>query len=159
MTKREASDQLARLLLEYCRGGWESLIGPDHEAGWWFTAAPPAAVREALALVLKETGERPNDQPPADWLVDRAELCGGVLAGYTAPADPDGPRMRVDAIIVPASQAQGLADEIASLWPIDWGGTALDLAVVEGLATMAADRVLWAAPGPAFRNAGAGNWP
>jgi hypothetical protein len=73
MTKREASDQLARLLLQYCRRGRESLNGPDHEAGWWFTAAPPATVRDALALVLKETGERPNDQPPEDWLVDRAE--------------------------------------------------------------------------------------
>jgi hypothetical protein len=152
MTEREAGNQLARLLLPYCRREWESADGPDHEIGWWFTAAPPAVVREALALVVKDAGERPNDQPPEDWLVTQADRRGGVLAGYAAPAGPDSPRMRVDAIIVPTPMAGGLADEIESQWPIEGGGTALDLAVVEGLDRQNTTRMQWAMPGRELRN-------
>ncbi len=59
--------------------------------------------------------------------------------------------MRVDAIIVPCSQAEDLAGEIARLWPVDGYGTSLDLAVMEGFASMDAGRPLWAATGSEFR--------
>ena len=157
MTEHEAGDRLARLLLPYCRRAG----GPDHESGWWFTDAPPDVTREALTMVIdKMPGERPNDQPPEEWLVAQAEHRHGVLAGFVAPTGPDSPRMRVDAIIVPCSQADDLADQIASHWPVDGYGTALDLAVVEGLATVNADRPVWAATGYEFRpwRAGADDW-
>jgi hypothetical protein len=150
MTEHEAGDHLARLL-PYCRHGFEEVDGPGHETGWWFTGAPPDVVREALALVRTIAGERPNDQPPEEWLVTQAELRDGRLAGFVAPAGPASPRMRVDAIIVPSPQAEDLADQIARLWPVDGGGTALDLAVVEGLVGMKAQRPLWAAPGSELR--------
>jgi hypothetical protein len=51
--------------------------------------------------------------------------------------------MRVDAIIVLCSQAEDLASEIARLWRLDGGGTALGLAVVEGFASMDAKRPCW----------------
>jgi hypothetical protein len=70
--------------------------------------------------------------PPQEWLGTQAELRDGRLAGFVAPAGPASPRMRVDAIIVPCPQAEDLADQIARVWPVDDGGTALDLAVVEG---------------------------
>ena len=35
--------------------------------------------------------------------------------------------MRVDAIIVPSSQAEDLAAQIARQWPVEGYGTALDL--------------------------------
>jgi hypothetical protein len=51
--------------------------------------------------------------------------------------------MRVDAIIVPASQADDLANQIARLWPVDHGAcTALDLAIVEGLAAADSTRLV-----------------
>jgi hypothetical protein len=50
------------------------------------------------------------------------------------------------------SQAEDLAGEIARLWPLDYGGgTALDLAVIEGFASMDAQHPLWAEPGSEFR--------
>jgi hypothetical protein len=58
--------------------------------------------------------------------------------------------MRVDAIIVPCSQAVDLAEEIAKLWPVEDYGTALDLAAVEGLVTADAGRHEWDAPGHEF---------
>jgi hypothetical protein len=73
-----------------------------------------------------------------------------VLAGFVAPKGPDSPRMRVDAIIVPCAQADDLAGEIARLWPVEGYGTALDLALVEGLASRDAQRPLWAATGSEF---------
>jgi hypothetical protein len=152
MTGQEAGDRLARLLLPYRVRDHDDAEDPDHEAGWWFRATPPEVVREALTLVHMPPGcERPNDQPPEEWLVAQAECGGGVLAGFVAPAGPASPRMRVDAIIVPVSQADDLADEIARLWPVDHGAcTALDLAIVEGLATAGATRHLWDAPGSEF---------
>jgi hypothetical protein len=49
--------------------------------------------------------------------------------------------MRADTIIVPVAQADDLANEIARLWPVDRGAcTALDLAIVEGLAAADATR-------------------
>lgn len=86
-----------------------------------------------------------------EWLVAQAERRDGVLAGFVAPAGPASPRMRVDAIIVPRSQADSLADEIARLWPVDDGHTALDIALVEAFAGMDAERPLWAAPAAEFR--------
>jgi hypothetical protein len=152
MTELKAGDRLARILLPYCRRGNHSDGGPGRQSGWWFTDAPPDIAREALTLVIdKMPGERPNDQPPQEWLVAQAERRHGVLAGFVAAAGPDSPRMRVDAIIVPCSQADDLADQIASQWPVDGYGTALDLAVVEGLATVNADRPVWAATGYEFR--------
>jgi hypothetical protein len=91
-----------------------------------------------------------NDQPPEEWLVAEAERHGGVLAGFVAPRGPASPRMRVDAIIVPCSQAEDLATEIARLWPVEDYGSALDLALVEGLAHVDAGRHLWEAPGSDF---------
>jgi hypothetical protein len=130
----------------------EEADGPDNERGWWFTDAPPEITREVLTLVFdKLPGERPNDQPPEEWLMAQAERHDGVLAGFVAPAGPPAPRMRVDAIIVPCSQAEDLAGEIARLWPIDGYGTSLDLAVMEGFASMDAGRPLWAATGSEFR--------
>ncbi len=55
----------------------------------------------------------------------QAERRDGMLAGFVAPAGPASPRMRVDAIIVPSSQAEDLADQIARLWPVDGYGTRL----------------------------------
>ena len=152
MTGQKAGDRLARLLLPYLVRDHDDAEDPDHEVGWWFRAAPPKVVLEALRLVqIPPGGERPNDQPPAEWLVTQAQCRGGVLAGFVAPAGPASPRMRVDAIIVPVAQADGLADEIARLWPVEHGAcTALDLAIVEGLATIDATRHLWDAPGSEF---------
>jgi hypothetical protein len=152
MTGPKAGDRLARLLLPYRVHEYGNPEDPDHEAGWWFRAAPPDVMREALTLVdVPADGERPNDQPPEKWLVAQADCRGGTLAGFVAPAGPASPRMRVDAIIVPVSQADDLANEIARLWPVDHGAcTALDLAVVEGLAAARATRHLWDAPGSEF---------
>ncbi len=60
--------------------------------------------------------------------------------------------MRIDAIIVPSSEGSGLANEIARLWLLDGGcgGSALDVAVVEGLTRMDASKCLWAAAGTDF---------
>jgi hypothetical protein len=147
----KAGDRLADLLLPYCRRVILERERPDHENGWWFTAAPPDVVREAFTLLLEPPGtERPNDQPPETWLVEQAALRGGGLAGFVAPAGPDSPRMRVDAIIVACAQATSLATEIAKLWPVDYGGTALDLAVVEGCASADTDRYEWGCPGSEF---------
>ncbi len=143
-------DRLAEVLLPYCIREFESDDGPDHEIGWWFRDAPPAVAREALTLVRQYPGERPNDQPPEEWLVDQAEKREGLLAGFVAPKGPFSPRMRVDAIVVPCAQAEDLAGEIARLWPVAEGGTALDLALVEGLATVDATRRLWQAGGSDF---------
>ena len=67
MTEHEASDRLAKILLPYCRREIEDADGPDHEMGWWFTAAPPDVIREALSLVVDWTpGMRANDQPPEE---------------------------------------------------------------------------------------------
>jgi hypothetical protein len=71
-----------------------------------------------------------------------------VLAGFAAPGDPDGTRMRVDAIIVACEQGEDLAREIARLWPVEDYGTALDLAVVEGLAVPEAQRHQWKPSAP-----------
>lgn len=152
MTGQKAGDRLARLLLPYRINEYDDAEDPDHEAGWWFRAAAPDVMREALTLVdVPADGERPNDQPPEEWLVAQVDCRGGTLAGFVAPASP---RMRVDAIIVPVSQADDLANEIARLWPVDHGAcTALDLAIVEGLATAGATRHLWDAPGSEF-----GSW-
>ena len=111
-------------------------------------------------VIDKMPGERPNDQPPEEWLVAQAERRHGVLAGFVATEGPDSPRLRVDAIIVPCSQADDLANQIASQWPVDGYGTALDLAVVEGFATANADPPVWAATGYEFRpwRAGADDW-
>jgi hypothetical protein len=134
--------------------------GPDHEDGWWFTNAPPGITREALALTHHEPGERPNDQPPQEWLVDEAERRDGFLAGFVAPKGPDSPRMRVDAIAVPCSQVEDLAAEIARLWPVEYGGTALDLAIVEGFDSRNAERHLWGVNGSEFAPGASGsqNW-
>ena len=152
MTEHDAGGRLATMLLPYCRREIiEDLGGPDHEDGWWFAGAPPKVVREALTLAIDwRPAERPNDQPPEEWLVDEAERRDGVLAGFVAPKGPASPRMRVDAIVVPCSQAEELAGEIAKLWPVDGYGTALDLAVVEGLTSPNASRHLWDAPGSEF---------
>jgi hypothetical protein len=69
-----------------------------------------------------------------------------VLAGFTAPTRAAYPRVTVDTIIVPWSQADGLADDIARLWPVKDRWTALDLAIVAALAGPDADRHLWDAP-------------
>jgi hypothetical protein len=142
-------DRLADLLLPYCLHEMEA-DEIDHEIGWWFRDTPPAITREALTLVDKDPGERPNDQPPEEWLVDQAEQRNGSLAGFVAPRGPFSPRMRVDAIIVPVAQVRDLAAEIAKLWPVEEGGTALDLAVVEGLESAGAELRLWQADGSEF---------
>jgi hypothetical protein len=145
MAQHGAGERLAALLLPF-RRVVDDEAGPGHELGWWFTDAPPAVVREALALVRKPPGERPNDQPPEEWLVTQAACRGGVLAGFAAPAGPASPRMSVDAIIVPRTQAGDLASEIARLWPLEDGGSALDLAIVGGFASMDAERPCWRCP-------------
>jgi hypothetical protein len=148
-----AGQRMADLLLPYCI---RELLGdqePEHELGWWFTDAPPPVAREALALAIDwRPGQRPNEQPPEEWLIDQAELRGGVVAGFACPAGPMSPRMRVDAIIVPCAQADDLAVQIGELWSLtDSAGTALDLAEVEGFAAMDAQRHLWVMSGSEFR--------
>lgn len=150
MTDRYAGDRLARLLLPYRCREMEAMGGPDHELGWWFAAAPPEVAQQALTLCQVVPGERPNGQPPEEWLVEQAAIRGGVLAGFAAPAGPASPRMNVDAIIVPSEQAVGLAEDVAKLWPLDDRGTALDLAIVEGLAQAGATQRMWGCPGPEF---------
>jgi hypothetical protein len=54
--------------------------------------------RQAFTLIQATPGIRPNDQPPEEWMVAQAGHRHGTLAGFVAPGDPDGPRMRVDAI-------------------------------------------------------------
>jgi hypothetical protein len=131
MTEHDAGSNVARLLLPYRRRfSWDE--DPPDESGWWFAGAPPDAVSEALSLVRTPPDERPNDQPPEGWLVAQAKARHGLLAGFAAPAGPDSPRIRVDAIIVPCKEAEDLAREIAKLWPVEDYGTALDLAVVAG---------------------------
>ena len=68
--------------------------------------------------------------------------------------------MPVGAIIVPCEQAEDLAREIAKLWPVEDYGTALDLAVVEGLAVPEAQRYEWETSGSEFLDwrAGADDW-
>lgn len=152
MTEQDADDRLAQLLLPYCRRAiLEDPGGPDHEDGWWFTAAPPEVMREALSLSIYWTpGQRPNDQPPEEWLVEQAGRRRGALAGSSRRKGPGSPRMRVDALIVPSSQAEDLASRIARLWPVEGYRTALDLAAVEGLASRDADHRQWEEPGPEF---------
>ena len=150
MTEHDAGDRLARLLLPYRRRGSEDADGPDHQVGWWFTDTPPGVTRQALSLVDTTGAQRPNDQPPEEWLVAQAECRDGKLAGFVVPAGPASPRMRIDAIIVPCSQAEDLADQIARQWPVDGYGTALDLAVVEGFASRGGERPVWAATGYEF---------
>lgn len=150
MDEHNAGDRMAELLLPYCRHDLEDADGPNHESGWWFANTPPKIAREALSLAVDwRPGDRANDQPPEEWLVEQAEQRGGALAGFAAPKGPCSPRMRVDAIIVSCSQAEDLAREIARLWPVE-DYTALDLAVLEGLASADADRRLWGLPGSEF---------
>src|SRR5260370_7459178 len=54
-------------------------------------------------------------------------------------------------VIVSCSQAEDLVGEIARLWPVDGYGTTLDLALMEGFASMDAGRPLWAATGSESR--------
>lgn len=146
----QRGDRLADLLLPYCLRTMPP-ADIDHEIGWWFRAAPPAAARMALALAGNDPDERPNDQPPEQWLVDQAEQRDGYLAGFVAPKGPFGPRMRIDTIIVPVAQGRDLAGEIAGKCSIDGtSSTALDIVVVEGLATPDAARLLWQAGGYEF---------
>jgi hypothetical protein len=71
MTDHEAGDHLARLMLPYRRRELEDADGPDHEAGWWFTDAPPDVTREAPAESTTASAERPNE-------------CRGARTGSTA---------------------------------------------------------------------------
>jgi hypothetical protein len=151
MTEDDAGAHMARLLRPYWRHDLDDTDDPDHKSGWWFGNAPPEVAREALSLATDWTpGQRPNDQPPEEWLVEEAERRDGVLAGFAAPRGPCSPRMRVDAIIVPCPQAEDLAKEIARQWPVEGYGTALDFALLEGLASMDANRHLWGMSGPEF---------
>jgi hypothetical protein len=143
MASDNGSDRLAQLLVPYCRRNREEPDGPDHEIGWWFAGAPPCVVREALAVVQAVPGLRLDDQPPAEWLVDQAAARNGALAGFAGPARPVSPRLRIDSIIVPCSEALGLAREIAKLWPIDGGRSALDVAVVQGFPRLDASDYSW----------------
>jgi hypothetical protein len=82
MTGQKAGDRLARLLLPYLVRDHDDAEDPDHEVGWLFRAAPPKVVLEALKLVhIPPDGERPNDQPPEEWLVAQAECRGGGAGG------------------------------------------------------------------------------
>lgn len=114
----------------------------------------------ALTLVQAEAGECSNDQPPGEWLVQQAALRGGLLAGFVALAGPASPWMRVDTIIVRCEQAAGLAEEIANLWPLDDGSTALDRAVVDGLDRPNTTHRRWGWPGSVFLawRADGGSW-
>ena len=85
MTGQKAGDRLARLLLPYLVRDHHDGEDPDHEVGWWFRAAPPEVVLEALKLVhIPPGGERPNDQPPEEWLVMQAQCRGGGAGGALA---------------------------------------------------------------------------
>lgn len=58
--------------------------------------------------------------------------------------------MRVESIILPCRQAEDLAHEIAGLWPLDFGGTALGIALVGGFAGANAAKPCWALSGSEF---------
>jgi hypothetical protein len=56
MTAQKAGDRVVRLLLPYRVRDHGNAEGPDHEVGWWFRAAPPEVIREALTLAHRPPG-------------------------------------------------------------------------------------------------------
>jgi hypothetical protein len=135
---------LAELLLPYLDRTVDAV--PDHVVGWRFVDAPPALVSEALAMVGEEFGaRRPNDQPPANWLVAQAEQLEGRLGGSVHPAPG---WIRVDAICVPVADARGLAVAVDQSFPGSAAATpALSLALAEAWETWESTTALWEAHG------------
>lgn len=123
--------------------------GLEHPTGFRFHDAPPDAVRRALAAVDPfMTVGRPNDQPPAGWLVDMAERLGGLLAGQVGDDEDLPQQLRVDALCVSAEHAAELARAVEADWAdCDLGEVALDLALAEGWERWDAEKPVWTGGG------------
>jgi hypothetical protein len=150
-SKRVApTERVAELLFPYLI--WDTPDSVNHESGWWFNAAPPGLMTEAMGLFDPEfSTERAHGQPPVTWLIGQAADYQGVLGGLVAPAGRYA-RIRVDRIIVPGPHAVELAKKIDMEWPVDRKHSALDLAVVEGLRDHDPEHPLWDAAGTSFRD-------
>lgn len=111
-----------------------------------FADAPPAVVREALTCVDSASiHSRPNMQPPAAWLLDRAEQYGGLLGGGFA-VDPWN-AVRVDALCVGRERAAALAIDVRDSFPaLDEWPSAFELALAEGWTDWTSTRSSWEGP-------------
>ena len=136
--------RLAELLLPHVDAALSVRRARSGEVeGFSFTDAPPVAVRRALAEVPGLADRRPNDQPPAAWLLKMAEqfdgrLCGVVETRYAA--------LRVDAICLPAGAATAVLRALAAAYP---GQD--EAAVVEAWSGWDAADPLWTGAGSDLR--------
>lgn len=124
----------------------------DDRNGWYFRDAPADVATSALELVEPVLAtSRPNGQPPAEWLADRARRMGGTVVGFAAPERDDG-YLRIDGIKVPWSYRRDLVRLVADTWPDEddedgsWPG-ALDLAVGEVYPAWHTLHLVWKGPG------------
>ncbi|SEQ74688.1 hypothetical protein [Microlunatus flavus] len=107
--------RLTELLLPHADAAVPAQQGPTGATRYFrFSDAPPAVLRAALSEVPSAAEKRPNDQPPAAWLVDIGKkyggrLCGSVNASYSA--------LRVDAICIPAPAAAAVVEQLSQAWP------------------------------------------
>ena len=110
-----AGRELTELLLPHVDAAVPAQWGPSGAATYFrFSDAPAAVVRRALAQVPSAAASRPNDQPPAVWLVEIAEsyggrLCGSVNASFGA--------LRVDAVCVPATATAAVVEQLSQAYP------------------------------------------
>lgn len=124
----------------------------DDRDGWYFRDAPAVVAAGALELVEPALAtSRPNGQPPAEWLVDRALQMSGTVIGFAAP-ERDGGDLRIDGIKVAWSYRQDLVRQVADTWPDEhdedglWPG-ALDLSVGEVYPAWHTLQLTWKGPG------------
>jgi hypothetical protein len=123
----------------------QSVTSVNHHFGWHWADVGPDTVRQVLAEVDERIGTgRPNEQPPAAWLVEQAERFGGVLSGYVTPVQR---WLRVDAICVPVQYARDLALLTDDNWPMASPNmthrSALDLAVAEAWESWRSTVSIW----------------
>ncbi|MGF1645387.1 MAG: hypothetical protein ACFCVF_00455 [Kineosporiaceae bacterium] len=120
-------------------GDWDADLD---DLGWRFTDVPPGVMTQALDLVDEWMSTyRPNAQPPARWLVARADEHRGLLAGLVVPGRE---RLRVDGVQVPRAAARRLAVQVAECWPAaDGWPPALELALAEVWPSWDAERSTW----------------
>lgn len=124
--------------------------GADGPGFFRFHDAPPSVVHDALALAHPHCRtDRPNGQPPAEWLIEMAARFGGALSGLIATDDGVRHRMRVDAICVPGDHGTEVARCVARDWPEpEFGETVLALALAEGWTSWDATEPVWTGSGP-----------
>lgn len=120
----------------------DDLLGPHREPrtdwpqddetsaslGFRFHDAPPDVVQRVLVLIDPFfTTSRPNEQPPADWLLALARDLDGLFGGHAAAGRPS---VRVDAIQVRPAAAAAMVTAVRDAFPArgEWS-SAVDLAV------------------------------